>query len=776
MLFVVAGGVGDVLKISGLPHNVRITGALSEENKVAWLAAADIAINPMFSGSGTNIKMLDFMAAGLPTVSTPTGARGIDSSETAFAVVTSEDFAATLRSYAADAAARKALGEAGRRLVDRHYSWERISTTLGLVLRNRFARHRKRPKVSVVIPTYERHLHLSTLMLRLQAQSFRRFEVIVVDQSQQPWPDRGKDYGFDLVYVHSDVKGAVTARNTGAAIAMGEFIAFTDDDCAPNPDWLASAVRELAEPGVIGLEGFIVSARLDDPDWRPVTNKGFEGIGFMTANLFVASEAFRAIGGFDKVFENPHFREDTDLGWRAQALGRIKFSKAAWVFHPPHPRSMDRESLATRSRFFINDARLMRKHPDRYVMLFLAESQWRSNPHFWTHFLDGVRRENVRLPASILEVVRREAPIEANAVALWGFLNSEIGLGTMARRYAEALATVAPKLRRHSIPLPGRNNIEFVSDPFEIRAGTNIIAINPPELLAGNEYFQNDIMEGSYRIGYWAWELSQPPESWTPAFDLVDEVWTCSSYTTDSLRKATTKPVHVLHHIIEDWSHADREDARSRLGIHSNAECIFLSVFDFSSSCARKNPLGVIEAFNEAFGIGGSGPRLILKSHSSEGYPEEEARIRAACETNDRIMRIDSVLSLQDMQLLHDACDCYISLHRAEGFGLNIADAMIAERPVICTGYSGNMDFTRPDNALLVAFDLVEVKEGEYPSATGQVWAEPRRGVAVGYMRQVVENEAWAREIGRSARKTMLAEFDSASITARMKNLLADKM
>jgi glycosyltransferase involved in cell wall biosynthesis len=775
MLFVIAGGVGEALKISRLPHNVRITGALSEADKVAWLSAADIAINPMFSGSGTNIKMFDFMAAGLPTVSTPTGARGIDSSEAAFAVVTSERFAATLQSYAAAGDARKALGEAGKRLVDRQYSWERISTTLGLVLRNRFARHRTRPKVSVVVPTYERHQYLSKLMLQLEAQSFRNFEVIVVDQSDQPWPDRGKDFGFDLVYVHSDVKGAVTARNTGAAIAMGVIIAFTDDDCAPSLDWLASAVRDFDEPGVIGIEGLIVSDRLDDPDWRPVTNQRFKGIGFMTANLFIASKVFHAIGGFDRAFENPHFREDTDLGWRAQALGRIRFSKDAWVYHPPHPRSLDRESLAMRSSFFTNDARLLRKHPDRYVELFVAEKQWLSNPHFWTHFLDGVRRENVKLPEPILEVLRREGPIEADAIALWGFLNSEIGLGTMGRRYAEALATVAPNFRRHSIPLLGRNNIEFISDPFEIRAGTNLIAINAHELLAGNKYFPNNIMGETYRIGYWAWELSKPPESWKPAFALVDEVWSCSSFTADSFRQATTKPVHVLHHIIEDWSHNDRADARNRLGIHGTAEFIFLSIFDFSSSCARKNPLGVIEAFNEAFGIGGSGPRLILKSHSSKGFPEEEARICAACEKNDRILRIDRVLSPDEMQLLHDACDCLVSLHRSEGFGLNIADAMIAGHPVICTGYSGNMDFTRPDNALLVDFDLVDLKEGEYPSATGQVWAEPRRSVAVSHMRQVVENEVWAQEIGRRARNTMLTEFDSASITARMMALLADK-
>jgi glycosyltransferase involved in cell wall biosynthesis len=415
--FIIAGGVGEVLRgFATLPQNVRVTGTLTDEGKNNWLAVADIAINPMFSGSGTNIKMLEFMAAGLPTISTPTGARGIVSDATSFAVASSDAFAVTLKRYTTDIAARKSLGAAGRRLADRHYSWERISATLGQVLRNRYECHEHRPKVSVVVPTYERHPHLSNLMALIGKQSFRDFEVIVVDQSLHQWPDRDKDFGFKLIYVHSDVKGAVTARNTGATLAMGEIIAFTDDDCSPNTEWLAAGVRECFEPGVIGLEGLVLSDRFDDPDWRPVTNQGFEGLGFMTANLFVSSAVFHAVGGFDPAFENPHFREDTDFGWRALSFGCIKFSNDAWVFHPPHPRSIERESLATRSRFFINDARLLRKHPERYIKLFLAESQWLSNPYFWTHFLDGVRRENIKLPKEILEVLRREASTEPDVI------------------------------------------------------------------------------------------------------------------------------------------------------------------------------------------------------------------------------------------------------------------------------------------------------------------------------------------------------------------------
>lgn len=187
-------------------------------------------------------------------------------------------------------------------------------------------------------------------------------------------------------------------------MSAGSIIAFTDDDCKPDFGWLEGGIRAFDDPEVVGVEGLIVSDRIGDPEWRPVTNIGFEGIGFMTANLFIRAAAFHALGGFDIAFENPHFREDTDFGWRAQELGKFPFSHEAWVYHPPHPRSIERESLAARSSFFVNDVRLWRKHPQRFLDLFRAEQQWRDNPYYWTYLQDGFRREGLDLPMEICAV------------------------------------------------------------------------------------------------------------------------------------------------------------------------------------------------------------------------------------------------------------------------------------------------------------------------------------------------------------------------------------
>lgn len=401
--FVVAGGVGECLEGRPRPSNVRVPGILYEEARLAWLHAADVAINPMFSGSGTNIKMLDYMAAGLRIVTTEIGARGIETSEDVFEIVEPQAFAPRVKALLAGGPRARECAKAASEQARMFYSWERLSQELGRLLRRFAARRRERqPLFSVVVPTYERHALLGRLAENLSAQTLTDFEVIVVDQSSNVWPDCNTARSFDLLYIHTDLKGPGFARNTGAQFARGTVIAFVDDDCEPFPDWLEAAEKEFRTPEIVGLEGLVTSARSADSQWRAVTNEGFEGVGFMTANLFLRAETFHAINGFDIAFGDMPFREDTDLGWRAQELGTIPFSRRARVYHPPQSRAIERESLAARSRFFERDALLMRKHPEKYAELMRREAQWRTNPHFWTHFLNGIRRYGVLIPDEVL--------------------------------------------------------------------------------------------------------------------------------------------------------------------------------------------------------------------------------------------------------------------------------------------------------------------------------------------------------------------------------------
>jgi glycosyltransferase involved in cell wall biosynthesis len=395
--FVLCGGVGEALAQGEIAPNVRVTMTIPEAQKRQFLEAADIAVNPMFSGSGTNVKMFEFMAAGLPIVTTAVGARGCDGLDPALAVASGHTFAATIRDVLAERHRASSMGAAGRRLVSERYSWERISPSLGRLLRTHRAHlGRSRPPVSVIIPTYARHDVLDALIECLAAQTATNFEVIVVDQSEAPWKHDAR-LPFHLVYVHTDVKGPGNARNLGAFYARGDILAFTDDDCRPDADWIESGLRYFQNPGVIGIEGLVVSDRAHDDHYRAVTNVGFEGIGFMTANLFLRRDTFHAVGGFDVRFDPLPFREDTDLGWRALEHGSIPFGADVRVYHPPQPRAVEREALGSRARFFENDALLLMKHPERYRTLFLRERHFAQTPGFFDHLQRGAAKYGVQI-------------------------------------------------------------------------------------------------------------------------------------------------------------------------------------------------------------------------------------------------------------------------------------------------------------------------------------------------------------------------------------------
>jgi glycosyltransferase involved in cell wall biosynthesis/GT2 family glycosyltransferase len=398
--FAICGGVGGAIDGDSLARrgisNVRITGILDESARREYLAASDLAVNPMFSGSGTNIKMFDFMAAGLPVITTAIGARGITLSGSAVHVSEPGEFAGAVRTVLADRQYAQRLGTTARRLACETYSWERLSPRLGRLLTRQRTTRRSRPVFSVVVPTYERHAHLPRLLDCLATQTFRDFEVILIDQSAAPWNVPDTYSALDIVYEHTDLKGTSRARNLGAWLAAGDVIAFTDDDCQPEPEWLQNATRYFDQPRVVGVEGLVVSEHVNDPEYRAVTNFGFEGIGFMTANLLLRREVFNAIDGFDEQFDVP-FREDTDLGWRASALGDIPFAHDVRVFHPAHPRTVEREALRERVCFFEKDALLFKKHPERYRTLFLREGHYLSTEGFHEHFRRGALKYGVNI-------------------------------------------------------------------------------------------------------------------------------------------------------------------------------------------------------------------------------------------------------------------------------------------------------------------------------------------------------------------------------------------
>jgi hypothetical protein len=177
---------------------------------------------------------------------------------------------------------------------------------------------------------------------------------------------------------------------------------------------------------------------------------------------------------------------------------------------------------------------------------------------------------------------------------------------------------------------------------------------------------------------------------------------------------------------------------------------LFLFSFDYLSVFDRKNPLAVIEAFRRAFEPG-VGAALVLKCINHDRDPESHAALLEAASGHPDVEVVDRYMSSSDNNSLTSLCDCYVSLHRAEGFGLVMAEAMWLGKPVIATGYSGNLDFMTPANSLLVDHRLIPIGPGMGPYPAAGEWAEPDVGHAATLMRQLFDDRDAARELGSKA-------------------------
>jgi glycosyltransferase involved in cell wall biosynthesis len=194
---------------------------------------------------------------------------------------------------------------------------------------------------------------------------------------------------------------------------------------------------------------------------------------------------------------------------------------------------------------------------------------------------------------------------------------------------------------------------------------------------------------------------------------------------------------------------------------------LFLFTFDMRSFIERKNPHALIEAYRRAFGPAFSRTKLIIKATNPDVFPKASARLRADLASVSGVL-IDRYMDRGELSGLFAACDAYISLHRSEGFGLTIAEAMALGKPVIATAYSGNMDFMTPSNSYLVGYRVAEI-DGDYgPYRRGDEWAEPDLDYAAEFMRHVVDDRAGAARTGARAAEDMRRFYSSEAVAQRM--------
>lgn len=337
-----------------------------------------------------------------------------------------------------------------------------------------------------------------------------------------------------------------------------------------------------------------------------------------------------------------------------------------------------------------------------------------------------------------------------------GYFQSEVGVGETARRVIDALdAAHVPVLPvQNSILPPSRREADFGSTdtglgPFPL----NLICVNADGLPAFAADVGPRFFASRWSIGLWWWEIEEFPSRYHGAFDLLDEVWVGTDYVMEALLPAATVPLVKVTVPVEVPPVAPL--GRAELGLPADG-FLFLYLFDYHSIFERKNPLALVEAFIRAFPPG-SGASVVIKSINAASDPDNHERLLIAAQGHPDVHVVDRYVSGAERDAMMAACDCYVSLHRAEGFGQTIAEAMYLGKPVVATGYSGNLDFMSEDTGWLVPYESVPIGPGSDPYPPDARWAEPDADAAARSLREVFDDPDAARERGARAAASIRA-------------------
>ncbi|MBN2982673.1 glycosyltransferase [Cohnella algarum] len=361
------------------------------------------------------------------------------------------------------------------------------------------------------------------------------------------------------------------------------------------------------------------------------------------------------------------------------------------------------------------------------------------------------------------------APGFYRGINLVGFLRAELGLG-------ESVRLAARSLEANRIPFGILDYKEVISEGMGDSTWVhkemggplykvNVFHMNSDSLPHCHNYFGHDLWHNRFNIGVWHWELPEFPDELCEGFNYVQEIWAPTTYVQQIIAQKSRVPVVRIPHGI----HVDfiPELNRDAFGLPHD-RYLFFMMFDLQSTMARKNPQGVIDAFKMAFDKDDPRVGLVLKVNNSSLRPEDVEQIRPLIDGHSNIFLMDRLMNRIEVNSLINSTDCYVSLHRAEGFGLGLAEAMFLGKPVIGTNYSGNTDFMSPENSCLVDYTMVHVGDvWAGPYQAHQIWAEPDIAQAAGYMQQLAFNPEWRTALALRGQETIRTQF-SPEVAGRM--------
>lgn len=374
------------------------------------------------------------------------------------------------------------------------------------------------------------------------------------------------------------------------------------------------------------------------------------------------------------------------------------------------------------------------------------------------------RANGLRPPANVPEGV--------NLVA---YIRADMGLGVAARGMAAALTAAGVPF--NVVNMEHGNYSAQTDDSWahkevaDSRYDVTVVCVNPDNSFYLRTQFSPELLGNRYVIAHWYWELPEMPEEWMPEFEYTDEVWAASNFIKDAISSKAPVPVVRVPTVVN--LKLTNKLSRADLGLPEN-KFLFLAMFDTKSVLERKNPLGVWRAFKSAFASDDPRVGLVLKFNNpdyEQPLMQELRRELAGCEN---VVVIDRLLSRDELTSLIDACDCFVSLHRSEGFGLGPAEAMSLGKPAIVTNWSGNTDYMTADNCIPINYELVELGRDYGPYKAHQRWAEPDLEHAAQAMKRIVAEPELAKSIGDRGHETIAAQFSPQAVGRIMQARLTE--
>ena len=651
------------------------------------------------------------------------------------------------------------------------------------------------PRVSIIIPTMAKlDVIEPCIESLLSLTGYPNFEVVILDNSRGKNPEGIRylvDKGLTVIECDFDFNWP-RLNNLGARESNGEFLLFLNDDVEIiDASWLTELVKQAQRPtvGTVGALLYYPEGQLQHAGVFLI-NSGGGGLHLfhkmspsselrgnlhnlareVSANtgacLMVSREKFNAVNGFDEslaVVSN-----DVDLCLRLRQAGLINI----WT---PRCALIHHESISRKTHVPKEDEmRMWEKWGD---VLRAGDEYY--NPNLTLTGVDG--RAELALSAEVLGSVEAEDytavdsgdSLPVQGVNLIGYIRAEMGLGEGARSDARALAAadIDFGIINFERDNPARmgdlswQHKECSNAPFSV----TLWHINADYLHLARATIPTFLVEKSYHIAYWAWELETMPEGWRPALDEVDEIWVPSEFVRQAIASETEKPVVCIPHCVAPSPVASLN--RDYFGLPKDS-FIFLAMYDTRSMAERKNPKAALNAFMAAFEAEDERATLVLKVNNATA--ESMIALREVIGTRHNIIVFTDDHSKSEIDSLINVVDCFVSLHRSEGFGLGPAEAMSLGKSVIVTNWSGSTDYTDASHCIPIDYELITLAQDYGPYLKGQRWADPSVEQASAAMRRLVDEPDFAQQLGARAKKFIEAEFSPRAVGERIKSRLAE--